>query len=312
MPDVATLRRALEVEDYDAARRACFALEHEVAAAALTRPRREALGRARAPRRGGGHGAGGVLARSHVEAHRGDRGGAVREHRRGVRDPFPRLRHQRRAGEPRHGGGRGRPERNPGREGGAAAGRPNRRCQRARTATFDSVSRQIEASRRAAGDADRVARRTTGERRPAAHVKVDGDWHFGFTAELPMVPYSTGRAARAAGSNLWSVVTGTGSGFAGLFSSQGRSQLSGPVGIVEISQQQLEAGWSHYLEILAFVSMSLALSEPAPAAAARRRTHSVLVHRGRSPARPRARGLRAGLGARVSPHPAGHGDRVLE
>jgi regulator of sigma E protease len=54
-------------------------------------------------------------------------------------------------------------------------------------------------------------------------------------------------------------VTGTASGLAGIFSSHGRSQLSGPVGIVEVSQQQLQVGVSHYLEILAFVSMSLAL-----------------------------------------------------
>ena len=45
----------------------------------------------------------------------------------------------------------------------------------------------------------------------------------------------------------------------GLFSSQGRSQLSGPVGIVQVSQEQLQVGLTHYLEILAFVSMSLAL-----------------------------------------------------
>jgi regulator of sigma E protease len=55
------------------------------------------------------------------------------------------------------------------------------------------------------------------------------------------------------------VVTGTTAGLRGLFSSHGRSQLSGPAGIVKVSQQQLEVGWSHYLEILAFVSMSLAL-----------------------------------------------------
>ena len=51
----------------------------------------------------------------------------------------------------------------------------------------------------------------------------------------------------------------TGRGLGGLFSSHGRSQLSGPVGIVEVSQQQLQVGLRYYLEILAFVSMSLAL-----------------------------------------------------
>jgi regulator of sigma E protease len=54
-------------------------------------------------------------------------------------------------------------------------------------------------------------------------------------------------------------VTGTATGVSGLFSSHGRSQLSGPAGIVRVSQQQLKVGWTHYLQILAFVSMSLAL-----------------------------------------------------
>ena len=54
-------------------------------------------------------------------------------------------------------------------------------------------------------------------------------------------------------------MTDTATGIGGLFSRQGRSQLSGPVGIVRVSQQQLQVGLTHYLEILAFVSMSLAL-----------------------------------------------------
>jgi regulator of sigma E protease len=94
---------------------------------------------------------------------------------------------------------------------------------------------------------------------PHRTVELDGRWIFGFEPDAIVVPYSTGRAARAAGSDLWNVVTGTTAGLRGLFSSHGRSQLSGPAGIVKVSQQQLKVGWSHYLEILAFVSMSLAL-----------------------------------------------------
>jgi regulator of sigma E protease len=94
---------------------------------------------------------------------------------------------------------------------------------------------------------------------PRRTVKRDGRWIFGFEPAAKTVPYSPGRAARTAGSDLRSVVTGTVHGFAGLFSKQGRNQLSGPVGIVRVSQEQLRVGWTHYLEILAFVSMSLAL-----------------------------------------------------
>jgi regulator of sigma E protease len=58
---------------------------------------------------------------------------------------------------------------------------------------------------------------------------------------------------------MWSVVTGTTTGLKSLFSSQGRSQLSGPVGITGVLHSQLQVGWTWYLVILAFVSMSLAL-----------------------------------------------------
>jgi regulator of sigma E protease len=94
---------------------------------------------------------------------------------------------------------------------------------------------------------------------PRHTIKEDGRWIFGFQPAAQTVPYSTGRAASTAGSELWRVVTGTARGISGLFSSQGRDQLSGPVGIVQASQEQLQVGWTHYLEILAIVSMSLAL-----------------------------------------------------
>ena len=127
------------------------------------------------------------------------------------------------------------------------------------TNTFDATSHLIRSSR---GGAVTLTVLRNGRRvavGPRHTVKLGGHWVFGFEPEARIVPYSTGKAASTAGSELWGVVTGTGSGLAGLFSSHGRSNLSGPVGIVEVSQQQLQVGLTHYLEILAFVSMSLAL-----------------------------------------------------
>ena len=94
---------------------------------------------------------------------------------------------------------------------------------------------------------------------PRRTVLRDGHWIFGFSPAAELVTYSTGRAASTAASDLWSVVTGTGAGIKSLFSSHGRSQLSGPVGIVRVSHNELQVGLTWYLEILAFVSMSLAL-----------------------------------------------------
>jgi regulator of sigma E protease len=127
------------------------------------------------------------------------------------------------------------------------------------TTTFDSTSHLIRSSRGGLVTLTvlRNGRRVTVG--PRHTVERGGRWIFGFVPAARLIPYSTGRAASAAGSNLWDVVTGTGQGIGGLFTSHGRSQISGPAGIIEVSQQQLRVGWTHYLEILAVVSMSLAL-----------------------------------------------------
>jgi regulator of sigma E protease len=94
---------------------------------------------------------------------------------------------------------------------------------------------------------------------PRRTVRSNGRWVFGFSPATTIVHYSPGRAASAAGSNLWGVVTGTATGLKSLVSGQGRSQLSGPVGITGVLHSQLKVGWTWYLGLLAFVSMSLAL-----------------------------------------------------
>jgi regulator of sigma E protease len=94
---------------------------------------------------------------------------------------------------------------------------------------------------------------------PQRTIRDHGRWIFGFTPAAKLVSYPPGKAARTSISDLWGVVTGTASGITGLFSNQGRSQLSGPAGIVRVEHTALQVGVPYYLEILAYVSMSLAL-----------------------------------------------------
>jgi regulator of sigma E protease len=103
----------------------------------------------------------------------------------------------------------------------------------------------------------RDGRRVTIGPRPT--VREQGRWIFGFSPEAKLVTYPPLKAARISVSDLWNVVTGTAIGIKGLFSSHGRSQLSGPPGIVRVEHTELKAGLPYYLEILALVSMSLAL-----------------------------------------------------
>ena len=258
VPAVATVRRALEAEDYEGARHACFELEREVGAAELTpRTRRSAERALREVEEGTSPEAywrGATWKRVAVIAAGPLANVAVAflilffvfalsggPSNQAAREVFAVT-----SGTPAAAAGL-----QPGDRIVGVNGRP--------TDTFAAASHLIRSSH---GGEVKLSVLRDGRRltlRPQHTVKVDGRWIFGFEVATKVVPYSTDRAVRAAGSNLWTVVTGTGTGLAGLFSSHGRSQLSGPVGIVRVSQEQLRVGWTHYLEILAFVSMSLAL-----------------------------------------------------
>jgi regulator of sigma E protease len=258
VPAVGALRRALEAENYDAARRACAELEREVGTAELT------PGARRSAERGLREVAEGTSPEAYWRGATWKRVAVI------AAGPLANIAvaflilffvfalsggpSQRptaevaavESGTPAAAAGL-----QPGDRIVAVNGHP--------TSTFAAASHRIRASHggkvtlSVLRDGRRVA---VGPRRT---VKLDGRWIFGFEPAATLVPYSTGKAAGTAGSDLWSVVTGTATGLRGLFSSHGRSQLSGPVGIVKVSQEQLRVGWTHYLEILAFVSMSLAL-----------------------------------------------------
>ncbi len=133
----------------------------------------------------------------------------------------------------------------------AVDGRPAR--------TFAGVSHLIRSSQGSAVTLTvvRHGRRTSVGPQPT--IFRQGRWILGFTPAVQLVPFSTGKAARSAASELGNVVTATASGIGALFSKHGRSQVSGPVGIVRVSHAQLQVGVTWYFEILAFVSMSLAL-----------------------------------------------------
>jgi regulator of sigma E protease len=94
---------------------------------------------------------------------------------------------------------------------------------------------------------------------PRRTIRSGGRWIFGFEPAAQVVKYPVGEAASTAATDLGQVVTGTITGLGSLFSHQGRSHLSGPVGIVRQSHTELQIGLTYYLEILALVSMSLAL-----------------------------------------------------
>ncbi|MDX6474377.1 MAG: regulator of sigma protease [Gaiellaceae bacterium] len=126
-------------------------------------------------------------------------------------------------------------------------------------ATFDAVSRLIRSSR---GKPITVTVNRGGQTLtlgPRKTVQVQNRWIWGFVPSERLVSYPLGTSFTKAANECWRVVTATGSGFSGIFKAKDRAQISGPVGIVRTSQAALKAGFSWYLLLLGLISMSLAL-----------------------------------------------------
>ncbi len=125
--------------------------------------------------------------------------------------------------------------------------------------TFDQVSVLIRGShgRPITVTVDRAGR--TVKLGPRATEKVGGRWVFGFVPAAQLTTYSFGNSLRLAADDCLHVFTGTVKALGSLFNSKQRGQLTSTVGIVRISQQALRVDFNYYLQIVGFVSMSLAL-----------------------------------------------------
>ncbi len=125
--------------------------------------------------------------------------------------------------------------------------------------TFDAVSRRIRASH---GGPVTVTVERNGSRLtlgPRHTIRVQGRYIWGFVPAPELVSYGAGTSASKSVSLCWQIVTGTAGAIGNLFRGHERGQLTSTVGIVRISVAQLRIGLNYYLQILGFVSMSLAL-----------------------------------------------------
>jgi len=128
-----------------------------------------------------------------------------------------------------------------------------------RAATFDTVSGLIRAShgRPITVTVDRGGKTVT--LGPRKTIRLGKRWIWGFEPAATLISYPLGRSAGLAASDLWQVVTGTVKAFGSLFHGHGQGQITSTVGIVRVSAAALQVGFNYYLQIVALVSMSLAL-----------------------------------------------------
>jgi regulator of sigma E protease len=92
-----------------------------------------------------------------------------------------------------------------------------------------------------------------------ATKRVGGRYVFGFLPAAQLVSHPIGTSAGYAARDCWRVVTGTFTALGSIVHSKERHQLTSTVGIVRVSQEALRVDFNYYLQIVGFVSMSLAL-----------------------------------------------------
>jgi regulator of sigma E protease len=125
--------------------------------------------------------------------------------------------------------------------------------------TFDTVSRLIRGSH--GGPITLTVDRggTTLTLGPRRTIFREKRWIWGFEPAATLVSHPLGTSARLAGHDCWQVVSGTAAALGSLFGRHHQGRLTSTVGIVRISAAALKVSFNWYLQIVGFVSMSLAL-----------------------------------------------------
>jgi regulator of sigma E protease len=87
----------------------------------------------------------------------------------------------------------------------------------------------------------------------------DANWAIGFRPAARTERHSPPEAVGLAFDRTWEVTKAIGAGFGRLVTGSGREEISSPVGITRVSSEAVQTDFRVYLQLLAFISLSLAL-----------------------------------------------------
>jgi regulator of sigma E protease len=88
---------------------------------------------------------------------------------------------------------------------------------------------------------------------------ADDVYRLGFAFGLAYESYGPLEALGRAFDATWEVTKAIGSSLGRLVTGEGRDEVASVVGITQVSSESLDVGFRYYLEVLAFISLSLAL-----------------------------------------------------
>ena len=97
------------------------------------------------------------------------------------------------------------------------------------------------------------------ELEPARARLDEGAYRLGFVLRPHEESYGAGESFEFAFRETWAVIDATASALWRIVTPEGREQIASPVGIVQGSSQAIDIGWDVYLRILALISLSLAI-----------------------------------------------------
>jgi regulator of sigma E protease len=98
-----------------------------------------------------------------------------------------------------------------------------------------------------------------------AQARRDGDtYRLGFAFGLRYESYGPLKSSWLALETTWDVTKAIGESLGRIVTGSGRDEVASVVGITAVSSESLEAGFRYYLQVLAFISLSLALLNMLP------------------------------------------------
>jgi regulator of sigma E protease len=94
---------------------------------------------------------------------------------------------------------------------------------------------------------------------PAEPDEVEGAYRLGFVLGAEYESAGPGRAVVLATEQTWAVTKAIGASIGQIATGGSRDDVASPIGITQVSSQALDAGFRYYLQIMALISLSLAL-----------------------------------------------------